>query len=638
MILVSDIEADGYLRDATRIWCSVSYDITTGEYYYCSPEEGHLTVQEYLELLDKAEKIIFHGALTYDLPLLKRLYGYERNPMASLEDTLVLSQLLNPDRQCPKGTSKPHSIEAWGIRFKMPKGGHTDFTKYSPEMLEYCKRDVDIGARVWQHFQKELTSHNWQPSRQVEYWMARIQTEQELHGVLFDQEAAYELVEELEAEIKKIDDEVLPQIPPKPKQYGSVPVNKPFLKGGGYSKPVVSWYEDNIPDIGGPFTRIEWHTINLNSDEQVKDYLLSQGWRPTQWNYKKDPITKRDMRDDRGNKLKSSPKLTEDSYASVEGKIPELVTRRNTLVHRRRQVFNITRQGELKGWLNLLREDGRIEAQGTPQATNTGRYRHRVVVNVPKADPKVLYGEQMRALFIVPDDMVMVGCDASALEARMEAHECYDFEGGVEYAHELIDGDIHAKNAKVFGTDRNGAKSPKYALTYGSQAQTLAETIGCSVAVAQQHVDNFWRANTALAGCRDSLIAEYRRNGTVVRKPTQWGGVRENVVGGWISGLDGRKLHIRSPHALVNTKFQSGGSIIVKTATIFAYKEIKKQGVRAHQIIHMHDEIQYECHPEDVDKLRGILLQSFRKAGEYWKLKVPIEAEVKTGRNWAETH
>jgi DNA polymerase I-like protein with 3'-5' exonuclease and polymerase domains len=355
--------------------------------------------------------------------------------------------------------------------------------------------------------------------------------------------------------------------------------------------------------IGGPFTKVEFVPFNLNSDKQVKDFLFTQGWQPTSWNYQKDRAGRK-VKDARGQHIKTSPKLTEDSYDSIEGSVGQLIARRNILVHRRRAVFNITKRGELKGYLNLTRQsDGKIEARGIPQGTPTGRYRHSILVNVPKADPKIVYGKEMRELFTVRDGYLMLGTDASALEARMEGHYCYDFEGGHEYAHELVDGDIHSKNASFFGTDRDGAKSPKYCLTYGGQPPTLAETVGCTLESAQRMYDNFWAGNTALAGFREAVEREYRLNGTTVNIPQPGGWIKQTTKNGWIMGLDGRKIFIRSPHACVNAKFQSGGSIVVKMATIFMNKWVKEAKLDAHQIIHMHDEIQWEVAPKDVEAL-----------------------------------
>ena len=386
--------------------------------------------------------------------------------------------------------------------------------------------------------------------------------------------------------------------------------------------------------VGGKFCRVEWVPLNLNSDKQVKDFLFTQGWVPTTWNYQK--VNGRKIKEN-GQYVKSSPKLTEDSYDSIKGAVGKLIARRNILVHRRRSIFNITKAGALKGYLNLVRRsDGKIEAQGVPQGTNTGRYRHRILVNIPSGN--ALYGKEMRELFTVRPGYKMLGTDASALEARMEAHYCYDFEGGHEYAHELVDGDIHSKNAAFFGTDRNGAKSPKYCLTYGGQPPTLADTVGCSLESAQRMYDNFWLGNTALSGFKESVEREFRNNGTTVNVPQRGGWIKTTTKNGWIAGLDGRKIMIRSPHSAVNAAFQSAGSIVVKMATIMMNQAIKKQKLRAWQVIHQHDEVQFEVHPDDIDALTAICHDAWKRSGEYFKLNVPIEGEVKVGDNWSECH
>ena len=390
----------------------------------------------------------------------------------------------------------------------------------------------------------------------------------------------------------------------------------------------------NKLSIGGPFCRIEWNPINLNSDKQVKDYLFTQGWQPTTWNYVK--VNGRKIKEN-GQYVKSSPKLTENSYDSIQGDTGKLIARRNILVHRRRSVFNVTSTGALKGYLNQTRcSDGKIEARGIPQGTNTGRYRHSVIVNVPACD--AVYGKEMRELFTVDPGYLMLGTDASALEARLEAHYCYDFEGGHDYAYDLLEGDIHAKNAVLFGTDRNGAKSPKYLLSDGAQPPTLADTVGCTLDAAQRMYDNFWNGNTALSGFREHIEREFRNNGTTISVPQRGGWIKHSTKNGWILGLDGRKIMIRSPHSCVNAAFQSGGSIVVKMATIFMSKFVREQRIDAAMILHMHDECCWQVHPKDVDALTAICHKSWKMAGEYFKLHIPIAGEVLVGKNWAEVH
>ena len=245
---------------------------------------------------------------------------------------------------------------------------------------------------------------------------------------------------------------------------------------------------------------------------------------------------------------------------------------------------------------------------------------HKVVVNVPKAKEKIPFGIELRSCLTVPSDKVLVGTDAAQLEARMEAHYCYSFTGGKEYAAELIDGDTHSKNAILFETDRDGAKSPKYALVYGCQPPKLASTLGCSIKKAERLWNNFWNGNTALKECRDHYTEEYVKNGYVV-------------------GLDGRKIYIRSKHSIINAVFQSAGSIVVKTAMCYLFnKWVVQKMLKAKLVLFQHDEFQTEVDKKDVDLFKTLADLSFVKAGEFYTLNVPLKGESKDGKNWAETH
>lgn len=365
-------------------------------------------------------------------------------------------------------------------------------------------------------------------------------------------------------------------------------------------------------DVQGPFCRISWHPINLNSHGQVKDYLLSQGWQPTEWNVKKEG---REW-------IKTSPKLTEDSFDSVEGDVPKLVARRAILVHRQRLIKNVRKDGEESGLLNLIRPDGRIEARAIPNATNTGRYRHAGVVNIP--NPYAVYGSDIRSLFTAPDGYCLVGVDAAALEARIQAHYVYPFKGGPELADLLLNGDIHQSNADLWGCSRNEAKSPYFAVMYGAQPKKLAETMKCSISEAEKRFDEFWEKYGALKEFKDTIIKVWESRG--------------GKNGGFLKGLDGRKLFARSPHSLVNLMFQSGGSISVKLATVLTDIWCEKLKLDSHQVLHYHDEFMRETSEEDTHKVIELAEKSFITATDYFKLNIPLIGNAKVGRTWLECH
>lgn len=373
--------------------------------------------------------------------------------------------------------------------------------------------------------------------------------------------------------------------------------------------------------VGGPFCRIAYEKINLNSSQAVKEYLLSKGWIPTTYNYRKDKSGYL-VKDEDGNPIPTSPKLTEDSFDSVKGDIPKLVARRNILIHRQRMLKNTRKDGEEKGLLNAVREDGRVEARLIPQSTNTARATHSIVVNIPSIE--ATYGAEIRELFTVPEDSFLLGIDAQALEARCISHYLLGYKGGDEIADLLLHGDIHQENANLWNCSRKHAKSPFYALLFGSQIPKFSSTLGVDIITGARYFNAFWDRYKPLELFKDDLIKAWEARG--------------GKKGGFLRGLDGRKLFARSQHSLVNLMIQSTGSIYVKTALAFIDKRITQYNIPAKRVIWMHDEAQIECKKGYENELKELCEKSFLDAGKYWKLRVPMTGEAKIGRDWKETH
>jgi len=371
--------------------------------------------------------------------------------------------------------------------------------------------------------------------------------------------------------------------------------------------------------IGGPFCRVGWKPINLNSHDQVKNYLLTQGWVPSEYNYQKD-AKGYFAKDENGELIPTSPKLTEDSFASVTGEVPKLVARRNVLIHRQRLLENVRTDGSLSGLLNNVRSDGRVEARCIPQGTNTGRATHSNIVNIPSIH--AAYGAEIRDLFIVADGYTLVGVDAAALEARIFAHFMLNYPGGDVLADLVLHGDIHQENADMWNCSRNDAKSPYYALMYGAQVPKFTATLKCSARDGQKYYDAFWEKYKPLELFKQDLTKAWESRG--------------GKKGGFIRGIDGRKLHARSQHSLVNLMFQNAGSVVVKVAGLFIDKW--SSHLDSHQLIFYHDEYEYEVLNEHVAEFLPITEKAFKKAGEWFKLNVEIVGTPKTGKSWLEVH
>ena len=146
-------------------------------------------------------------------------------------------------------------------------------------------------------------------------------------------------------------------------------------------------------------------------------------------------------------------------------------------------------------------------------------------------------------MFTVPPGFELCGSDLSGLELRCLSHFLQD---GGAYAKEVISGDIHTANMAAFGlTDRSAAKRAIYCLIYGGGNAKLGETVGGSATDGKRLRDNFLDANPAFASLLRAVAntAETR---------------------GYLLGLDGRQLPVRSAHAALNLLLQSAGALICK--------------------------------------------------------------------------
>lgn len=613
MRLVFDIEANGLLPEATQIWCVVARDIDTGLTYTTHCKLGNFCPMGHI---DQATELIGHNIIEYDLPLLKKLYNWEPEPSVKITDTLVISRVLNPDRATPIGLKGGHSLDAWGKRLGRYKPKHEDWSKFSEEMLHRCSEDVEINSLLYSELLSEMGDHDWSESLELEHKVAKIMSAQARAGVHFDEARALDLLDELDGKLLVIDEALLPQLPSTVKQKGQT-IKKPFKIDGEYTKLVENWYitgEDWIEVsciVGGPFSRVEFIEFNLNSDKQVKDYLLLHGWIPTEWNYVKDKAQPTGYR-------RTSPKLTEDSFDSIKGDMPAKIKERLTLKHRRSSLKSL--KSDDKGWLNNIREDGTLSASANPCGTNTGRMTHRNVVNVPS--PKSLYGKEMRSLFTARPGRVFVGHDASGLELRMLAHYMNDN----LYIQEILNGDLHRYNQGLAGLPtREAAKTFIYAFNYGAGDLKLGGIVGGGKKEGREIRSKFLQANGELA--------------VLIEK------VKRSSGRGFLTGLDNRKVWMRRGddgrilrHKALNTLLQSAGAIVMKKSIVLLDSWIREEQLDSIKVIDMHDEGQYDVHPDHVERHMELAELSIVKAGEHFKLNIPLAADVKQGLNWYDTH
>lgn len=439
----------------------------------------------------------------------------------------------------------------------------------------------------------------------IEHNVSRIIGEQEEYGVLFNVSKAKRCIKVLERRQSRLYDKIRPALSLEVVRPYAGPVNAPFKRDGSYTAIVGKWFDGSasINQVGGPFSRVDFVEPDLGKRGRLQDQLLRLGWRPRAWT------------------PKGSPKITVDgepcpSLQSIGDQLGQQLANWFTYRHR---------QSQIQGWLDRVRPDGRLPAGAVTIGTPTFRFRHRVVVNVPKAAKHVPFGWQMRSLFTVPKGKVMVGFDASGLELRMLADVIND----PDFTKEVVEGDPHTKNQRDAGLPtRDDAKTFIYAFIYGAGDAKIGSIIGGARAQGARIRRQFLAANPKLAEAITSTKAAARR--------------------GYLVGLDGRKIYLRrdpitgrvQDHKALNTRLQAGGAVVMKWAMVILDHWVHESNLhgQAHKVIDMHDEAQWECDPCIAHTIGALGVMAIVKAGQMLGLNVPLAGEYKVGHNWAMTH
>ncbi len=271
----------------------------------------------------------------------------------------------------------------------------------------------------------------------------------------------------------------------------------------------------------------------------------------------------------------------------------------------------------VNAWNRLVTTEGRIHHHCSV-STNTFRCAHRKpnLAQVP-AD------KQFRELFTASPGMTMVGADLSGIELRMLAHYLGRYDGG-RYADILLNDDIHQVNADKIGISRRQVKTVTYAFLYGAGNIKLGQSFDNTLQPekASKKGSEIRKAFVAaIDGLSDLLAA-----------------VANKAAKGYIVACDGRRVLVDSRHKALNYLLQCSAGIVAKRWMVIANELITKNYPHTHQLAFVHDELQYECLPKNINDIKFTLEHSAVRAGEYYNLRCPIAAESKSGCNWSEVH
>jgi hypothetical protein len=621
---VADLEADGLLESATVVWCGVFKDIKTGEVFRFGPED----VEGMLRFMDGCDCLIMHNGIGYDMPLLRKVHGYKYK--GKVVDTLLMSRLQDPYRRIPKGCRTPHSVEAWGVRFGRHKPEHEDWSKFSPEMMHRCSEDVEIQHMIFNSLVQEGKGGDWAPANRLTHKLFEILQLQEEYGWLFNDVQATKRVHQLTTWMERIDRVLLPILPFRclrsTKNQGVYSwTKKPFKKNGQYAQATMNFIQlSGLPlkcrPVMGPYSRLDFQKVDLGSNAQVKEYLLSQGWIPREWNYKDGKPT--------------SPKMKhDDPFEGINGGVGRLIAKRVQCRHRRSQI---------QGWVDNQRKDGRV-AQSIGTIATTGRLTHRGIVNVPGGG--TFYGTAMRKLFISKPGYSIIGVDSAGCQNRMLAGRV----GDPAFTKTLIEGakeaktSIHYVNQRaikaIAGIDATYkvCKNLNYAFMFGATDPKLASVAGVSTQQGAMIRKALLSVSPGLERLVNELTTEWRRT---AKKEYKWGKVRYS--GGIITGLDGRPIRIEKEHTLLVYVLQSDEAIMMQYALCFLYKWCTERGWTHGKeygfIANIHDEFQTEVRDDCREEFARLGRDSIRKAGEFLGIACEHKGESEVGRDWSETH
>lgn len=608
MRLVADIETNGFLDNVTVVHCIAAKDIDTGTVY-----TFHVpTIEEGVRFLQSADTLIFHNGISYDIPVLSKLYPWFSVEPSKVLDTLVLARLIYTNikdidmdllkkQKLPSRLFGSHSLEAYGYRLGLMKGEYAEefkqkmgdaykhgmeWLEFSQEMLDYNVQDVVVTEALYQ----KLASKNYaEMAIQLEHEIQWLMAQQVRNGFHFNEGKAAVLYStlsqrraDLERELKDF--------------FGSWEVKLPdFIpkrdnKTRGYK-------------AGVPVPRSKIVEFNPSSRDHSADRLQTlYGWKPEKFT-------------DGG-----KPMIDESVLSGLDYPPCKLLTEYLLVAKRIAQLA----EGD-QAWLKLVKK-GRIHGSINPNGAVTGRATHAYpnIAQVPSSSSP--YGHECRELFEIPEGWsALVGADASGLELRCLAHFMAKWDGGA-YGDVLLNGDIHTENQKAAGLPtRNNAKTFIYAFLYGAGDAKIGSIVGGTDADGKKLKKKFLKSLPAL--------------GKLVEA------VKESAKKGYLKGLDGRHLHVRSPHAALNTLLQSAGALVCKKWLVILEEELKARGLK-----HgwdgdyafcgwIHDEVQIACRTPEVAQLVAQLAPAcVTKAGEFFNFRCTLAGEAKVGKNWSSTH
>ena len=662
-VLVADIETIGYLNEIKSFddlhVLSCSYN-SGGKWLIKSTNK-----KEDIEKLisNPNNTIVFHNGISYDKPALQKM-GIDFK--ANIIDTLPISYYLYSERD-------KHGLEAWGEFFNVPKPKIEDWKNLTFEQYkERCEEDVKINTNLWVMMLKYLRdiydNNDEQIIRVIKYLnhKADMLFMQDQNPILIDIEQCNKNIEYLEGIIKEKEKQlnsIMPRLPIKATR------TKPktlYKKTGELSVAGEKWMRlvkgCNLPeDYEGGIDEIVGYTEpNCQSTKQMKEFLLSMGWKPTIF---KDGTNGKvaQLRDDDKNLCPNIQKLIE--------KYPQLESLNGLSVAQHRLSY-------LKNFISYSDENGYAKAWAHA-FTRTLRLKHTApFVNLPK--PNSQYGELVRSVMIAPKGYVCIGADLSSIEDKCKQISIYPLDEQYVKSMNTKGWDAHLAlglKAGMFTEDevqfykwfnnrkkenseytcpesfnnlteeemevafdklskkRATSKTGNYALTYGCGVPKLMESTELPRKEAEKLHKGYHDLNWAVKKYADTRLVKEVKGINWSRMSKKVGGLQQVNSFNWIWSEPSQMfLPLKNDKDRFSACNQHHGVKIFDTWSWFLMQRGIKFSYQAH------DEQLWYCPEDKIDEHIEAIQYAIRKVNEVFNPPIPIECDYKVGKNYAEVH
>lgn len=326
-------------------------------------------------------------------------------------------------------------------------------------------------------------------------------------------------------------------------------------------------------------------------------------------------------------------KKTKRGYYSTNAKVLSDLARDHEIV---RLILDWREKSKIKStYLDTLgplrRGDGRVHTTYNQTITATGRLSSSDP-NLQNIPTRSELGRTVKTAFSAGEGSVFLAVDYSQIELRLLAH----LSGDEHLVRAFNEGeDFHAETAaRVFGVPvsevtpdlRSRAKAVNFGIVYGQQAYGLSQSLHISMAEARDMIDRYYEAYPGVRTFLDNVVARAKQTGYA---ETMYGRRRH------IPELKAKNLQLRGfgERTAMNHPMQGTAADIIKIAMARVSRRLEEEGFAAHMILQVHDELDFECPVDEVERLTTMVRDVMEHVVD---LRVPLIAEASTGVTWAD--